>query len=149
MPMLGLTTVARQIEERTANERLLATMSGVLGVLALILAGIGIYGVVAYIVARRTAELGLRIALGASHRHVLWSVARGTAAAIAIGIGVGIAVALNASDLLTDVLFGLSPGDLRVYATAAVVLMITGVAAAIHPALKASRISPVVALRYE
>ncbi len=86
MPVLGLTLLTRQIDERTANERLLATISGLLGSLALILAGIGIYGIVVYTVARRTAELGLRIALGANHRHVLWSVARGTIAVIVTGV---------------------------------------------------------------
>jgi predicted permease len=149
MPVLSLTTLARQIDERTANERLLATISGYLGGLALILAGIGIYGIVAYTVARRTAELGLRIALGASHRHVLWCVARGTVAVIVSGVGLGIVLALGASDMLTSMLFGLPPGDPRVYATAAAVLFITGVAAAVPPVLRAFRIDPVVALRSE
>jgi putative ABC transport system permease protein len=149
MPVLSLTTLARQIDERTANERLLATISGYLGGLALILAGIGIYGIVAYTVARRTAELGLRIALGASHRHVLWYVARGTVAVIVTGVGLGIVLALRASDMLTSILFGLPPGDPRVYATAAAVLFLTGVVAAVPPVLRAFRIDPVVALRYE
>jgi predicted permease len=149
MPVLGLATLARQIDDRTANERLLATISSYLGGLALILAGIGIYGIVAYTVARRTAELGLRIALGASHRHVLWFVTRGTIAVIVTGVGLGIVLALGASDMLNSILFDLAPGDPRVYATAAAVLLITGVIAAALPVLRAFRIHPVVALRYE
>jgi ABC-type antimicrobial peptide transport system permease subunit len=149
MPVLSLTTLARQIDERTANERLLATISGYLGGLALILAGIGIYGIVAYTVQQRTAELGLRIALGASHRHVLWHVARGTIAVMVTGVGLGIVLALRASDMLSSILFGLPPSDPRVYVTAAAVLFITGIIATVPPVRRAFRIDPIVTLRYE
>jgi ABC-type antimicrobial peptide transport system permease subunit len=88
--------------------------------LALMLAGIGIYGTVAYSVARRTAELGLRVALGATPPRVLWLVARRGVAVIVGGIAIGTIAAFSTSRLLTEVLFGLSPGDPRVYATAAV-----------------------------
>jgi predicted permease len=149
MPVLSLTTLARQIEERSANERLLATISGYVGGLTLILAGIGIYGIVSYTVARRTAELALRIALGASHRQVMWHVARGTIVVIVTGVGLGIALALRASGMLNSILFGLPPDDPRVYASAAAVLFVTGLVAAVPPVLRALRIHPAVALRSE
>jgi ABC-type antimicrobial peptide transport system permease subunit len=149
MPVLALRTMARQIDERTANERLLAMISTVFGVLALILAGIGIYGIVAYTAAGRTAEIGLRLALGASYRHVLWRVVRGTAAVVATGVGIGLAVAAIASGTLTDIVFGLATTDARVYATAAAVLFVTGLLAAIPPVLRAFRVDPVVALKSE
>jgi ABC-type antimicrobial peptide transport system permease subunit len=149
MPMLELSTIARQIDVRSTNERLLAAISGFFAGLALMLAGIGIFGIVAYTVSRRTAELGLRVALGASHRQVVWHVARGTVVAISAGIAIGVLIAFSASDVLSGILFGLPPGDLRVYAGAAVVLSCTGLIAAVPPVLRALRIHPVNALKYE
>jgi putative ABC transport system permease protein len=149
MPILELRTIAREIDVRSMNERLLAAISGFFGVLALLLAAVGICGIVAYTVARRTAELGLRIALGGSRRHVVWHVARGVIVAVSAGIAVGLVVAVNASDLLQSVLFGLPPSDPRVYAGAALVLACTGVGAALPPVLRAVRIHPVKALKYE
>jgi putative ABC transport system permease protein len=149
MPVLALRTMTRQIDERTANERLLAMISTLFGVLALVLAGIGIYGIVAYTAARRTAEIGLRLALGASYRHVLWRVVRSTAAVTAIGVATGLMVAAFASGTLTDIVFGLATTDARVYATAAAVLFVTGLLAAIPPVLRAFRANPLHALKYE
>jgi predicted permease len=149
MPVLALRTMARQIDERTANERLLAMISTVFSVLALVLAGIGIYGIVAYTAARRTAEIGLRLALGASYGHVLWRVVRSTAAVIATGVAIGLTVAAFASGMLTDIVFGLATSDARVYATAAAVVCVTGLLAAIPPVLRAFRGNPLGALKYE
>jgi ABC-type antimicrobial peptide transport system permease subunit len=149
LPLLGLDTMSRQVDLRAANEGLLATVSTVLGALALILAGIGVYGTVAYTVARRTPEIGLRVAVGATHRNVLWLVARGSLAVVAIGVVAGIALALVSSDALTSVLFGLERTDPRVYATAAAVLFAVGAIATIPPVMRALRIDPVTALRYE
>jgi len=89
------------------------------------------------------------MALGASYWRVLWLVARGTTAVILAGAGIGAVMARTASDMLTDVLFGLPPSDPRVYAAAALVVLVTGAVAAAPPVLRAFRISPVVALRYE
>jgi ABC-type antimicrobial peptide transport system permease subunit len=80
---------------------------------------------------------------------VLWCVARGTIAVMVTGVGLGIVLALRASDMLTSILFGLPPGDPRVYVTAAAVLFITGIIATVPPVLRAFRIDPIVALRYE
>jgi ABC-type antimicrobial peptide transport system permease subunit len=113
------------------------------------LAGIGIFGIVAYTVSRQTAELGLRIALGASRQSVVWRVTRGIVAVICAGIAIGLLLALSASDLLQGVLFGLPPSDVRVYVGAAVVLLATGAIATVPPVLRALRIHPVEALRSE
>jgi predicted permease len=149
MPVLALSTLSAQIDGRVATERLLAGISGWLGLLALIPAGIGIYGIVSYTISRRTSELGLRITLGASQGSVVWLVARGTLAVITGGIIVGTVVAFSASDRLTDILFGLSPGEPGVYAAAAAILFAAGLVAALLPVLRALRIQPVVALRSE
>jgi ABC-type antimicrobial peptide transport system permease subunit len=149
MPVLGLRTVEGQIADRTANERLLATTAAFFGILALILAGIGIYGIVAYTVARRTPEIGLRMALGATRGDVTWHVARASTAVLAIGLAIGVAIAVAASDLATDLLFGLTPTDPRVHAASAAILLLVGIVSAIPPVLRALRIQPVAALRYE
>jgi predicted permease len=149
MPVLDLQTLSRQIDARAANERLLASMSGVFGALALVLAGIGIYGIVSYTVSRRTPELGVRLALGASPGHVLGEVLRETAVVTAVGVAIGILVAMQMSNLVTGVVFGLSPDDPRVYATAGAVLLSTAIIAAARPAVRALRIHPVDALRSE
>ena len=103
----------------------------------------------AYTVSRRTAELGVRIALGAARHQVAWHVGRGIVVAMSVGIAIGVLVAVSASGLLEGVLFGLPPRDPRVYAGAAVVLGCTGVVAAVAPVLRALRIPPVTALKYE
>jgi ABC-type antimicrobial peptide transport system permease subunit len=149
MPVMDLTTMSEHIDARTANERLLATMSGFFAVLALIVAAIGIYGLVAYAVARRVPEIGVRVALGASQRHVLWQIMRATVIVAAMGVGVGLAVSLAAGRLLDGFLFGLRPTDPRVYALAVGCLLSAGVIAAVPPVLRALRIDPVAALRYE
>lgn len=149
MPVLALRTMSRQIDARSANERLLASMSGVIGALALVLAGIGIYGIVSYTVSRRTPELGVRVALGASHGHVLGEVLRETAFVTGAGVAIGVVVAIQLSGLVSGVVFGLSPGDPRLYATAAVVLSSTAIVAAARPVVRALHIHPADALRSE
>ena len=149
IPVLALKTMARQIDERTANERILTTIAGLLGALALILVGVGIYGIVAYTVARRTAELGIRMVLGATFLRVCWLVARGTIAVTLAGAVTGVVIARMGSGLLTNVLFGVVPSDPRVYAGAALMVLMTGVVAGAPPVLRAFRMNPVAALRYE
>jgi predicted permease len=149
LPVIDLTTLEAQVDARSGNERLLATMSGFFGALALVVAAIGIYGIVAYTVARRTPEIGVRIALGAPRGHVLWQVVRASIAVSGIGVSVGLGVALAASRLLEGFLFGLAATDPRVYSGAIVCLLGAAVVAAVPPVLRALRIDPVTALRYE
>jgi predicted permease len=149
MPVLDLTTLSRQIDTRAANERLLASLSGLFGALALVLAGIGIFGIVSYTVSRRMPELGVRMALGASSGHVLAEVLRETALVTGVGIAIGVVAAVHMSGMVTGVVFGVSPGDPRVYAAAAAVLLSTAMVAAARPVVRALRIRPVDALRSE
>jgi ABC-type antimicrobial peptide transport system permease subunit len=149
MPVMDLTTMAEHIDARVSNERLLATMSGFFGALALVVAALGIYGIVAYTVARRSPEIGVRVALGAGRSHVLWQVVRASVFVSGIGVVAGLAASLAASRLLEGFVFGLPPTDPRIYACAVVLLLTAAVAAAVAPVLRALRIDPVTALRYE
>jgi predicted permease len=149
IPVLGLQTLGGQIDVHLVNERALAVMSIVFGVLALIVASVGIYGIVAYGVTRRTAELGLRIALGARRRHILWLVVRGTLVVVAAGGLIGMTIASLAGGLVRTMLFQLDATDARVYGAATACLLLVGVAACVPPVLRALRIQPERALRYE
>src|SRR5688572_13705727 len=149
IPVLELQTLGGQIDVRLVNERALAAMSIVFGVLALIVASVGIYGTVAYGVTRRTAELGLRIALGARRRQIMWLVVRGTLVVVATGAAIGLTVASLASGLIRTMLFQLDATDVRIYSAAMVCLVLVGIASCVPPVLRALRIQPETALRYE
>jgi hypothetical protein len=149
IPVLGLRTLGGQIDARLVNERALAVMSIVFGVLALVVASVGIYGIVAYGVTRRTPELGLRIALGARRHQILWLVVRGTLVVVAAGAAIGLAVASLAGGLVSTMLFQLDATDARVYGAAIACLVVVGVGACVPPVLRALRIQPERALRYE
>jgi len=138
-----------QIEENLIAERLLSFLTGAFAGLATLLAAIGLYGVLAYNVSRRTREIGIRMALGAEAGHVRGLVVREVAVMIAIGTGVGLALAAGAGLLIRSQLYGLPYWDPSVYASAAAVLWIVALAAAYIPARRATRVDPMVALRYE
>ena len=108
---------------RLVNERLLAMLSACFGGLALLLAGIGVYGVVTYSVTQRTAELGLRIALGASRAGLLWLVVRGTLTLIVIAVVLGVTAAFMTSSLLSSFLFGIQPAEPWVYSATMALLI--------------------------
>jgi predicted permease len=149
IPVLGLQTLSGQIDVRLVNERALTAMSIVFGVLALIVASVGIYGIVAYGVTRRTAEIGLRIALGARRHQILWLVVRGTLIVVAAGATIGLTVASLAGGLVRTMLFQLDATDPRIYGAAVVCLVLVGIASCVPPVLRALRIQPETALRYE
>jgi len=149
VPVLELQTLRGQIDVRLINERALAAMSIVFGALGLLVASVGIYGIVAYGVSRRTAELGLRIALGAQRRQILWLVVRGTVAVIVSGAVIGLSAASMAGGLVRTMLFQLDAMDVRVYSAAIACLVLVGVVSCIPPVLRALRIQPERALRYE
>jgi len=127
--------------------RLLAVMFGVFGALALLLAVIGVYGVKAYAVARRTREIGIRMALGAQRSDVVRLILSGHTRAVLIGLCVGLAGSLATSQLLRRFLHGASPFDPMAYLGVAVLLTVAGLAASYVPALRATRIDPLEALR--
>src|SRR5262249_36514577 len=132
-----------------SRERLVATLSTFFGLFALLLAALGLYGVMAYTVARRTREIGLRVALGARAGDVVWLVMRETLLLAFIGVVIGLPAALAATRLTEGLLFGLSPTDPWTIAVATVVMIAVATLAGYLPARRAARVDPMVALRYE
>jgi len=149
LPLFDINTETEQIEQATFQERLFARLLSFFGLLALVLACVGLYGVMAYGVARRTNEIGLRMALGAERQNVLWMLLRETLWLMAGGIGIGLPLALAACRLVSSMLFGLKPADPLTIATAILILVAVAALAGYLPARRASRVDPMVALRYE
>jgi predicted permease len=149
LPMNRVATMAEQISDNVNMDRLVAYLTSAFGILALALASVGLYGVMSYAVSRRTAELGIRMALGAHPSQVLWMVLRGTFELVGLGVALGLPVVFAASRFLKGMLFGLAPSDSATVVSAIVVLVIVAAVAGYTPALRASRIEPLVALRYE
>jgi len=150
VPQLALSNVVpfREIVNRTmVTERLTAYVSTALGALALLIASVGLYGVLAYSVARRRREIGVRVAMGASPGAVEWMIVRESMAVLLCGMAIGLPVALMVTRLLSSTLFGLSPHDPGSVATALAVLALATAAAAYAPARRAASGDPVVALR--
>jgi predicted permease len=141
--------VVETIDRSILRERLFAILSAFFGALALLLAGVGLFGLMAYNVTRRTQEIGVRVALGAAQRNVLSMILRETLGLTSIGIALGLACALAASQLVANMLYGVSAQD--PVSLAAVSVVLTGVAAVAGwiPARRAMRVDPMVALRYE
>lgn len=137
------------VDDMVSQEHMLAVLSSAFAMLALALAAIGLYGVMAYSVSQRTGELGIRVALGATPGEVQRLVLKQTARLVLTGVGVGIAAALPLARLTSNLLYGVKPGDERVFIVSALVLMVTAMGAAYLPALRASRVDPAVALRGE
>ena len=142
-------TIAGVVEETIATERSVAMLAGLFSVFALMLAAVGLYGVLAYIVTRRTAEIAVRLALGARRQQVVGMVVRDTLTLTAIGFAIGLPAAFAAARLVRTLLYGVAPIDLPTAATTALVMMAVAVLAAWVPACRAAGIQPTVALRYE
>jgi ABC-type antimicrobial peptide transport system permease subunit len=149
LPVFQLKTLKGQLDETLLTERLIALLSSAFGMLATLLAAIGVYGVMAFAVAGRRREMGIRLALGAQPSTVVWLVLREVLILVAIGLAVGVPSALALGRLVSSQLYGVEPHSPLV--AAATVLFIGAVAglAGLIPARRASRIDPVFALRYE
>jgi predicted permease len=141
--------VVETIDRSILRERVFAILSAFFGGLALLLAGIGLYGLMAYNVTRRTQEIGVRIALGAAQSNVLSMILRETLGLTSIGLALGLACALAASQLIANMLYGVSAQDPVTLATVSVVLSAVAAVAGWIPARRAMRVDPMVALRYE
>jgi putative ABC transport system permease protein len=144
---LRFTTLERQVSDSLARERLLATLSAFFGALALLLAMIGLYGVMAYSVSRRRNEIGIRIALGSARSRVLRMVLGEAGLMLGAGLVVGAAVALAGTRAVKSFLYGVEPGDPRTLLLSALLLGIVGLTACALPAWRASRVEPMTALR--
>ena len=149
LPVLNVTTMAEQLNRTIALDRLIAALTALFGLLAVTLAAVGLYGVMAFTVAARTREIGIRMALGASHARVLGQVMGESAALMLIGIALGVPAALWASRAVGSFLYGLSATDPWTYALLSAVLAGIALSAAWIPARRAARVDPMVALRYE
>ncbi len=149
LPLEGLMTVPQQVADNTYMDRMISTMASAFAVLATLLAAIGLYGVLAYSVAQRTRELGVRMALGADAGSVRWLVLRQVGAMLLIGAVLGAGSALALGRAARSLLYGLEGTDPLVVALAMGLLGVVAFAAGYFPARRASRISPMQALRYE
>jgi predicted permease len=149
LPLLEPMTQQEQFEKSYTDERLSARLATSFGILAALLVATGLYGTLSYRVSRRTAEIGVRMALGAQRQQVLWMVLRESLTASVAGLLVGLPLAVAGARVLRSMLFGLGPGDPLAFAAAILGLAIVVLAASLIPAQRAAQVDPMVALRYE
>jgi predicted permease len=149
VPVSGFLAFSKRVGESLLQEQLMATLSGLFGGLALLMACIGLYGVLAYAVAQRTREIGIRFALGARPAAVVSLVLREMLLLVAIGVAIGIPATLALGRFIASLLYGLNPGDPWMLSAATGLLFAVAALAAYLPARRASRVDPMQALRYE
>jgi ABC-type antimicrobial peptide transport system permease subunit len=149
LPVAALRTMSDQLRETLVIDRLVGILSAAFALLATLLAAIGLYGVLAYTVAQRTREIGLRMALGAKKDRIRRMVLRQVIRMMILGGAIGIAAAIALGRVAGSLLFGLEGNDPLTVVLVTVVLGLVGLAAGYIPALRASRVDPMVALRYE
>jgi ABC-type antimicrobial peptide transport system permease subunit len=149
LPVIRIKGLSEQVAGNFGQQRLIARLTSLFGILALVLASIGLYGVTAYNVGSRTNEIGVRMALGADRGNVLSLILRGALVQIALGLVLGIGLALAAGRFLGSQLYGINQYDPVIIVVAMSVLGISALVAALIPAFRASSISPLDALRAE
>jgi ABC-type antimicrobial peptide transport system permease subunit len=137
------------VEDVLVVERLAASLSAAFGILATILASVGLYGVMAFLVARRTREIGIRMALGALARDVLWIVMQEVLILLSVGIVIGLPLAILGLQLVKSQLYGLTPYDPATISLAVLGIVIVAALSGYLPARRATRVDPVTSLRYE
>jgi ABC-type antimicrobial peptide transport system permease subunit len=150
-PDIGLEfrVLTTQLQESLMRERLMATLSGAFGVLAGVLATVGLYGVIAYMVERRRNEIGVRMALGADRARVVWLVVREAGVLLIVGLVVGTGLSIWAGKTAATLLFGLKPHDPLTLSAAIALLSAVAMVSTYAPARRASKVDPMVALREE
>jgi predicted permease len=146
---IEIKTMPALVDDSLHTDRFVARLAGVFGLLAMVLASIGLYGIMAYTVARRTRDIGIRMALGAQPGGVLWLVLRETLLLVVVGVAVGLPVAFAGTHLLKSMLFGLGLVDPVAIVVSAISLAVVAALAGFLPARRAMRVDPMVALRYE
>lgn len=149
LAILGISTMVQQVNGSLRQERLFAALTSVLGLLALLLVSIGLYGIVGYTVGQRVNEIGIRMALGAKPAGVVWLIMRDSLWLAGSGLVIGVPLALAAARSISSLLFGLSPVDLLSLASPALLLLLFAALAGYLPARRASQVDPVAALRFE
>jgi predicted permease len=149
MPVYEMKTLEAQLDQTLLTDRLIAMLSAGFGLLATLLASIGLYGVMAFVVARRRKELGIRLALGAQPGIVIWLVMREVLLLLSIGLAVGIPAAMALGQFVATQLYGIQPRDPWIAGSTLLVLTLVSAAAGLIPAHRASRIDPILALRHE
>jgi len=149
LPVFQVRTLQAQVEFASMNQRIAGTFVGSFGLLALVLAAVGIYGVIAYTTRQRTREIGIRMALGAQRAQVLSLVLGQGLQLTFLGLALGLAMSLALTRFLTSLLFGVAATDTLTFATVAILLCLVALAACLAPALRATRVDPMVVLRYE
>ncbi len=147
--IIEISTMSDQVQRNLAQPRLIARLTGIFGLLALALACLGLYGVMSYMVGRRTAEIGIRLALGSRRSGMIWLVWKETLFLVGSGLVLGLGLSVAAMPLVTGFLYGLSPGDPQTTILAALLLLVVSMAASFFPAWRAATVSPIEALRAE
>jgi ABC-type antimicrobial peptide transport system permease subunit len=147
--LYGVDPYTKVVSADFQQEEMIATLTTLFGVLGLVLAAVGLYGVMAYTVQQRTGEIGVRMALGADRMRVLKMVLRGAFSQIGIGMAIGIPAAIGAGKLMSDQLFGVKPWNPIMLALATLMLVLAALLASVIPARRAAGVEPMVALRNE
>jgi predicted permease len=149
VPVTNIRTQSADIDQTINQEIVFARLCTAFAALALAIACVGLYGTMSYTVARRTKEIGVRMALGARRSGVIWMVLREVCVLVAAGLAISLPIALASSRLLESFLFGVRPNDPRALAAAAAILLAAALVAGYAPSRRASRVDPMVALRHE
>jgi predicted permease len=149
LPLIEVQTMNQRVSQSLATDRTITKLSGVFGPLAMILVGVGLYGVMSYAVSSRTSEIGIRIALGAQRGSVLWLISRESLLLVLVGVAIGLPATFGAGKWISSLLFGVKPADPTTLALATALMFAAGILACYMPSRRAMRVNPMVALRYE
>jgi hypothetical protein len=149
LPIFDVKTVESLVNDSLARNRTVASIVGAFSVMALILAGVGLYGVMLSNLVRRTKEFGIRIAVGSAFRNIAWLIFREGLLLVLIGMAIGLAVSYGSTRILSSLLFGVGGTDLPSYLSAALLLMVVAVAGCLVLLRRISRLDPVTALKFE